>query len=203
MSEPSARGGGADAADLTGPTPSRGMAIALGLVTLVLGILVIAWPGETLLVVAVLVGIQLLVAGIFRLIAAFMQRDAHWGGRLLYLAGGLLTVIAGILCLRSPFLTISVIALILGLTWVVSGVIEIFQAFGPHRPSWLWRLVSGCVTTLAGIVVLAFPVTSLVGLAWFVGVLLVVIAVATILSALMGGQQSAAPGSGRAVPATP
>ena len=61
----------------TRPTCSRASAVtgagsmAFGVVTLLAGVAVLAWPGRTLVVIAVLFGVQLIVTGIFRFVAAF------------------------------------------------------------------------------------------------------------------------------------
>ena len=47
-----------------------GWVLAYGIITLLAGVAVLAWPGVTLLVVAVLLGVQLIVSGIFRFVAA-------------------------------------------------------------------------------------------------------------------------------------
>jgi Short repeat of unknown function (DUF308) len=65
-----------------------GWVFAYGLLTLIAGIAVLAWPSETLLVLAVLFGIQLIISGIFRFVggdhprylAADLRRDGD-GGR--------------------------------------------------------------------------------------------------------------------------
>src|SRR5690349_3517329 len=46
-----------------------GWMMAFGIISLLAGVAVLAWPGRTLIVVAVLLGIQLVVTGIFRFAA--------------------------------------------------------------------------------------------------------------------------------------
>ncbi len=61
----------ADAADvLAGVGRHWGWVLAFGIVTLLAGILALAWPGRTVVVLAVLFGVQLVVVGIFRFVAA-------------------------------------------------------------------------------------------------------------------------------------
>src|SRR5580698_1093043 len=52
-----------------------GWLLLLGVITVVAGIAALAWPGLTLLVVAVLFGAQLIVMGIFRFVSAFASDD--------------------------------------------------------------------------------------------------------------------------------
>ena len=48
-----------------------GWVLGFGIITVAAGIAVLAWPAETLLVIAVVFGIQLVVFGIYRFISAF------------------------------------------------------------------------------------------------------------------------------------
>ncbi len=56
-----------------------GWLLAYGIVTLAAGIATLVWPNVTLLVIAVLFGVQLIVSGIFRLVAAFAIDEAGAG----------------------------------------------------------------------------------------------------------------------------
>jgi uncharacterized membrane protein HdeD (DUF308 family) len=48
-----------------------GWALVFGVLTLAVGVAAVVWPGRTVVVIAVLFGIQLLVWGVFRLTEAF------------------------------------------------------------------------------------------------------------------------------------
>ena len=58
-----------------------GWIMAFGVLTLLAGVAVLAWPGRTLVVIAVLFGVQLIVTGIFRFVAAFAADDLTGGTR--------------------------------------------------------------------------------------------------------------------------
>jgi uncharacterized membrane protein HdeD (DUF308 family) len=55
------------AATLLGASTSRGPGLALGVATLVIGVVVLSWPEATLLVIAVLIGLRTLLAGVLAL----------------------------------------------------------------------------------------------------------------------------------------
>ena len=57
-------------------SPSRQMGIALGGLTAVLGILVLIDPGRSLVLVAMLAGAELLVAGVYHLIPAAAENPS-------------------------------------------------------------------------------------------------------------------------------
>ena len=152
---------------------SWGWVLAFGIITLIVGILTVAWPGKTVLVVAVLFGIQLFVSGIFRLVMAFT--DDGEGHRVAYALIGIFSILVGILCLRHLFQTVTLLALILGIFWVIVGVMDFFAGvFIKGMPRRGWTIFMGVVGFVAGIVVLMQPAISLVTLAWVLGIWLIV-----------------------------
>ncbi|WP_367132002.1 HdeD family acid-resistance protein [Saccharothrix sp. HUAS TT1] len=156
--------------------------ITFGVITVVIGLAVMLWPGLTVLAAAVLFGVQLLVTGVFWLVGSF-SADSMGHRRWLSAVAGLLALVAGILCLREPFQTVAVLALLLGATWVVGGVAEVFHGFGNSG----WAVFSGVVTTIGGIVVLVWPVASVIALAWLLAVVLVVFGALAIAGAIGAG----------------
>ncbi|MGW3680430.1 HdeD family acid-resistance protein [Streptomyces prasinus] len=150
---------------------------------LVPGILVLVWPEGTLHVLAVLVGLYLLVTGAFRFVAVF-GREEH-GERLPGLLLAVLYVLAGVLCLRHPLQTVAALSLIVGVVWLVSGILTLYTALVardlPHRGVVLGAAVLGIV---AGIVVLALPAESALALTRLLGLWLVLLGLAEAAVAL-------------------
>jgi uncharacterized membrane protein HdeD (DUF308 family) len=163
---------------LAGIGRAWGWVLFFGIVTVGLGIVVLVWPDKTIVVVAVLFGIQLILAGIFRFVSALAIDDAPGGTRVLFALVGVLAFIVGIYALRHVNVTIAALALLLGIFWIVNGVIELFTAIG-HReiPGRGWTIILALLSIVAGIVVLAYPDISLVALAIVLGVWLVVLGV--------------------------
>ena len=147
-----------------------GWVLAFGIVTLLAGLLVLAWPGRTIVVIAVLFGIQLVVAGIFRFVAAFATDDATGGTRVLLALLGVLSFIVGLYALRHILVTIAALALLLGIFWIVNGAVEAFTALS-HRgmQGRGWTIFMGLLSIVAGIVVLVYPGISLATLAVVLG----------------------------------
>ena len=152
-----------------------GWLLAFGIITVGIGIAALVWPGRTLVVVAVLFGIQLIVMGIFRFAAAFATDDLTGGTRVLYALLGVLSLIIGLYAVRHILITLLALALLLGIFWIVSGAVELFTAVS-HRemPSRGWTALMGIISVLAGIVLLVYPGISLVVLAVVVSVWLLI-----------------------------
>src|ERR1700689_2885349 len=152
-----------------------GWELAFGVITVLIGIAALVWPGRTLGVVAGLFGIQLFVMGIFRFVGAFASDDRTGGTRVLLALLGVLSLIIGLYALRHILITLLALALLLGIFWVVSGAVELFTALS-HREmrSRGWTAVMGIFSILAGIVVLGYPGISLLALAVVLSVWLLV-----------------------------
>lgn len=152
-----------------------GWFLVYGVITMLAGIAALAWPGITLLVLAVLFGVQLIVSGVFRFVAALASEDLTGGTRVLLALLGVLSVIIGLWAVRHVLLTLLALVVLLGIFWVVNGAIEIFTALSPHRMvDRGWTALMGLLSVVAGVIVLAYPGLSLVGLAAILGVWLLI-----------------------------
>jgi len=163
---------------------SWGWVLSFSLLTLVLGIMVMAWPHATVKVVALLFGLQLLIGGVFALVRAFTPGGE--GSRVLLAVLGLLGVIVGIFVLRHLFETVVILVVLLGVYWVVHGVIEVFVAVD-HRgaPGRGLSILMGVLSFVAGIIVLCWPAPTLLVLVWVLGLWLVVYGLVGIVGAFM------------------
>jgi uncharacterized membrane protein HdeD (DUF308 family) len=148
-----------------------GLVLAYGLVSVGLGLVLALWPEETLVVAAVLIAIQLLVSGVFRIVMSVGARGLDGGMRALMALTGGLAIIVGLLCLRDPVQTLLFVGILIGMWWVVSGVVDVVGALvSPVHGHRAWDLVTGLISVLAGGFLLVNPRLSL-------GVLVVVICV--------------------------
>jgi len=165
-----------DPADMLGRVGRHwGWVLFFGVITLALGILALAWPGRTLIVVAVVFGVQLVVMGVFRFVAAFAFPDLGGGTRVLYALLGVLSLIIGLYALRHVLITIVALALLLGIFWVVNGTTELFTAISLREmPNRGWNIFAGILGIIAGIILLAYPGISVLTLAIVVSVWLIV-----------------------------
>ena len=93
--------------------------------------------------------------------------------------------LAGVLVLRHPMDTIGALSLIVGVFWLLTAVLTAYVAIADralvHR-GFLFAL--GALGTVAGIVVLCFPVDSAVALTRLLGLWLVLLGVFEVVMAL-------------------
>ena len=174
--------------DSAGLRRSGAAGLALGLVALVVGIVILAWPSATLRVVAFLFALQLITFGVVRLwLAQGLPRDPRWLRAVTYVLA-VLTVAAGLICLVSPGTSIATIALILAVGWLSDGISSVAHAFTATSLSGPLRLgvaLGGIVLVGAALLVALFPQTSIALLIRYSGILLVVIGIAEIIGALL------------------
>jgi uncharacterized membrane protein HdeD (DUF308 family) len=174
-----------DARDiLAGVGGSWGWLLAFAVLTLVLGIMIMAWPHATVKVVAFLFGFQLFVLGIFSIVRAFTPSGE--GARALYAILGVLAVLVGIFVLRNLFESVVILVVLLGVYWVIHGIIDVVAAID-HRdmPARGLNVVIGVLSFVAGVIVLAWPAPTLLVLVWVLGIWLVLYGLMGIVAAFM------------------
>jgi uncharacterized membrane protein HdeD (DUF308 family) len=161
-----------------------GWLLLFGILTFLIGIALLVWPGRTILVVAVFVGAYLLVSGIFQIVAAFTVDDLTTGFRWLTGISGVICVLLGLFAFRSWAHAAAVLVLLIGFGWLLRGLAQLIEAVADRTiPARGWQIFSGIVGILAGLVVLMYPGPSLTVLAVVSGICLVVIGVVEVVGA--------------------
>jgi uncharacterized membrane protein HdeD (DUF308 family) len=154
-----------------------------GILTVVLGAMILAWPGPTLLVAAILFGAYLLVTGISQVFHAFTLHISGGGRALLFISGAASLVLA-VLAFRNIGDAVLLLAIWIGIGFVFRGVATAAAALSDRdTPGRGWEIFIGVVTLIAGVILLAYPFASLPTLLWVTGVWLVVIGIVEIIGA--------------------
>jgi uncharacterized membrane protein HdeD (DUF308 family) len=157
--------------------------LVLGVLTLILGIIVSFHPSGSLNLVAVLIGILMILSGIFHLVRVFGRDESHriWLG-----IAGLLFIVIGVVLIRHLHVTVALIGLLVGLTWIVQGVTALIGGIaGGAREGRGWWITFGMVSLIAGIVVTATPTSSLTVLAALLGIWFIIMGIFEIIGGLM------------------
>ena len=110
----------------------RGSRVAAGLIAVAGGIVLLAWPGETLKVLAFLTGITFLGWGLVSLLAAFRNRRAG-RSELSDLVAGVGLVLLAILVMAWPAATVSIVGILVGLVAIAWGVVTAVGALGLRK----------------------------------------------------------------------
>jgi uncharacterized membrane protein HdeD (DUF308 family) len=156
-----------------------------GVLTIVLGAMVLAWPGPTILIASTMFGVFMLVSGFAELFLAFTLPRSAATRVLLFLTGALSFVLA-ILSFRhfGEGYAILLLSLWIGMGFIFLGISENAVAINERDlPGRGWYVVSGVMSMIAGGIVLVWPFDSVLVLTLVSGVSLVILGVIQIVQA--------------------
>jgi uncharacterized membrane protein HdeD (DUF308 family) len=140
---------------------------ALGIATIIFGLIALFWPMVSGLTVTAVVGVLLIAAGIARTIFAF-KAESFGRGVLVFLFGGL-SILCGVVMLARPLFGLASLTILLASYFLVDGIFEIVAAFKVRgERGWFWLAVGGIVSiALAYLIAREWPLSG----AWAVGIL--------------------------------
>lgn len=147
-----------------------GWLVALGIVLIIAGVIALASLFLATVVSVLWVGAMMIVSGAFEVIHGFQMK--RWSRFFLWVAIGILYMLAGIFVFANPGLAALVLTLLLGFALIFAGIVRIVLAMQMRAGSmWGWVAASGVITLLLGaIIVLHWPVSSWYTLGIFLGV---------------------------------
>ncbi len=125
----------------------------------------------------------MILFGIFHLVRIFGRDEQHriWLG-----ISGLLSVVIGVVLIRHLHVTVALIGLIIGLSWIVQGLAALIGGLGDGlREGNGWWLAFGAVSLIAGIVVVAAPVSSLNVMAVLLGIWFIIMGLFEIVAGFL------------------
>jgi uncharacterized membrane protein HdeD (DUF308 family) len=156
-----------------------------GLLAVVLGVLILVWPGKSLIVASVLFGIYLLVSGVAQVIFAFSLHVSA-GSRILLFVSGAASLILAVLAFRhfGEGYAILLLAIWIAVGFIFRGTATTVSAISePRLPGRGGAIFFGVITMIAGVIVLAYPFDSIVTLTLVAGIWLIIIGVFEMISA--------------------
>lgn len=170
-------------------------AFLLGLITLALGVVLVFRPTQSLIGIAVLLGIVMMVSGIYHVVRAISGREHE---RLWRAISGVLFILAGLVLLRHLHLSVALIGLFVGFTWIIQGVAALVEAFsgGGVRGESGWSFFFGVISLIAGIVVVSAPIASVSALTIFLGIWFIIMGAMEMFGALAFRRALKRPGAG-------
>lgn len=141
-----------------------------GVFAILFGLFALIWPGVTLLALAVLYAVYAIFDGVGGVMQAFRPGDA--GHRTAYAVLGVLGVIAGIVVLAWPGLTVVLLAVLVGVWAIVIGVAEIAAAIRLRKQiqGEAFLILAGLVSVAAGVVIVIDPIAGTYGIALLAGI---------------------------------
>jgi uncharacterized membrane protein HdeD (DUF308 family) len=159
-------------------------AIPSGLLAMVLGGVMLAWPEPSIVAAAVLFGMYLIVSGVALVFLAFAL-PISGASRFLTFVCGVASVLLGVLALchfGEGYATL-LLAIWVATGFIVRGFVTAALAIGvPKLPGRGWAMFFGSISILAGFVVLVYPSDSIETLALVVGAWLTILGAVEVIS---------------------
>ncbi len=159
------------------------MLLLRGLVSLALGVALVAWPRESAEAVIMLIGIFAVLTGAIMLIHAVAARDFAWPHML---PGGVITIALGLLALLVPA-TMATIMILLFAIWVILlGIIQLISAalLGRMRIDAVLIRGMGVISLIFGVVLLIRPDLGIAAAGLLIGVYLLLSGAMSVWNAL-------------------
>jgi uncharacterized membrane protein HdeD (DUF308 family) len=157
--------------------------LASGILSVILGVLVLWLPGPSIVVAAALLGAYLLVSGITQVVFAF-SLHVSTGNRIWLFISGAASLVLAVLAFMNIDNAIWLLAIWIGVGFIFRGVSTTMAAISePGIPGRGWDIFFGLISLAAGVFVLAYPAETLPTLVYVVGIWLIVIGVFEIVSA--------------------
>lgn len=156
-----------------------------GVLAVIVGILILAWPGKTAMVVTAIIAIYAIVAGlVYAGLGIFSKNRGGWS-RVGHIALGILFIIAGVVAFLNLSQTTAWLAVFLGILvgimWIVEGIVAL-STLGDAR-SKVWSIIFAIISIIAGIVLLFSPLWGAAVLWWLLGIALIVLGIINIVRA--------------------
>ncbi|MBO6146064.1 MAG: DUF308 domain-containing protein [Lachnospiraceae bacterium] len=121
---------------------------------IVIGVVLIMFPGTAMDVSIKVIGVLLLVAGATGVILGIKGQGAY---QIYTMSGAVVSIVAGVVCLLQPGIIKSILPLVMGIVILATGILNIVNAFAAKRAGaskWLISLLLAIVTVIMGIVIL-------------------------------------------------
>ena len=146
-----------------------GWFLAFGIVLLLLGIAAIVRSVTATVASMLFFGWLLVFAGIFEFVSAFMV--GNWAGFFLHVLIAILFAITGILMITRPVMSAEGLTLVMSMFFLIAGLYQLIVSLWAHLPGWGWQALSGVISSLMGILLLAqWPLSGLWAIGLFIGI---------------------------------
>jgi uncharacterized membrane protein HdeD (DUF308 family) len=157
-----------------------GWYLAGGIIAMIFGFFVISWRHATVYAVIYFASAFFIVAGLFEFFGSFTM----WRQRWTHLIFGLIWIGAGIVGFVWPHVTIFIIAVIIGWSFLVLGIFDIISSLRFHHlPYWWAYLIRGIIAVALGFLCLRHPGAPITALIVLMGIMFIVFGAVEVIGA--------------------
>ena len=154
--------------------PNPGSSLFRGILTIVIGGVLIFVPGLTMRAVMIIIGAMLLLNGVITIILSNVRKSSATVG--LFPFQGILNIVFGIVFIASPTMMVKIFVFVLGLILLLMGFFQLAGALGILRRSaisWIYLMI-GILTFASGIYLITGTMESAETILQFLGVILII-----------------------------
>ena len=145
-----------------------GWYLAGGIISVLFGFFVISWRHATVYAAIYFASAFFIVGGLFEIIGSIRMARQRW----MHLVFGLIWVAIGIVGFVWPHITIFVIAVLIGWSFLVLGIFDIVSSIQHHHlPYWWLYLIRGVIAIALGFLCIRHPGGTLATIIVMVGIL--------------------------------
>jgi len=155
------------------------IALVRGLVAIVFGVLVLMWPGMSIVAFLILIAAYWIVDGLSSIYFAAKARNWGWP-----FWGGLISVLAGIAAILAPGIATLSILIVIAIWAIARGLIDIYSAIRYHKLitfEW-WLGLSGALSVVFGVLVLRAPAAGALAIATLIAFFAIAIGVLLVIA---------------------
>jgi len=162
-----------------------GHILVWGVLSILFGIISFAWPGLTLTTLVYLFAIAVIAEGIAILAGAWQAKDEdrNWWVMLLT---GIINSVAGIICIANPGITALFFVILMGVSWLITGLMEIYAGISLRREitNEGWLILAGILSALSGLFLIFRTEEGALALIWLIAGFAIVFGIILVLLAL-------------------
>lgn len=152
--------------------------LGLGVVSAVLGLILMLDLFAAVTTLALLVAFGLIVTGLGELMTAGRYRST------LGIVAGVILIVGGVLAAVWPDITLWVLAFVVGIDLIISGVARIMGALSLRVEGWGWLLFGGVLSLVVGVLALFWPGATILVLGLLLGIRMLFFGIAEIMFGL-------------------
>jgi uncharacterized membrane protein HdeD (DUF308 family) len=151
--------------------------LAIGVIALILGIIVIFNPFDSVRFLTVVIGISLIISGVLGIVASLRGRSR------IGVAGPIVALIGGLILVFIPEGSVKTAAIVVGVILMAFGIVTMVVAFTARQEGGWGPIMAGLAVAVIGLIVVVWPGPTLALLAILAGISIVLFGIGMVAQA--------------------
>lgn len=163
---------------------SLNMSILLGILFLIMGIVFTIMPSSSLNVISNIIGVLLLIYGLFEIIDCFRNNIII---STLEMATGVLSLASGLIILFNNDILDVIIPFVLGIFFIASGLSKVRLSIILYqvKSNWVYTFITSLLTIICGFIMIFNPFETVLVLTVFIGIITIVYSLSSIINTIL------------------